>query len=428
MAVGSFSSALSGLNANGVALGVIGNNLANINTVGFKASSVSFQDLVSQNVGGTSVNPMQVGLGVSTGSISPNFGQGSIQNTGEALNAAIQGQGFFVVKGDALTGYTRAGNFTQDNAGTLITTDGFRVQGYTAVDPTTGEIITSGTPADIVIPNGALRPAVATTTFQTLTNLSSDPKTAPINSTYSAVVSMYDPRGTVHELTITYTKVDNNNWSYQLTLPGEDVEGGTAGTPYNIPAGDGGSGTFTFDGTGALTGVNGGAVADIAVTSPAWSNGATANAMTWQILDSTGASTITGYSSNSDTPSKSQNGKEAGNQGEVSITSDGSIQTKVNGQTVTIAKLAIATFNNPKGLVKQGQNLYAASQAAGMPNVGAAGQAGRGTLIGSALEQSNVDMAQEFTNMILSQRGYQANSKSITTADEMLQEALNLKR
>ena len=137
MAVGSFSSALSGLNANGVALGVIGNNLANINTVGFKASSVSFQDLVSQNVGGTSVNPMQVGLGVSTGSISPNFGQGSIQNTGEALNAAIQGQGFFVVKGDALTGYTRAGNFTQDNAGTLITTDGFRVQGYTAVDPTT---------------------------------------------------------------------------------------------------------------------------------------------------------------------------------------------------------------------------------------------------------------------------------------------------
>src|SRR5665647_91008 len=134
MAVGSFSSALSGLNANAVALGVIGNNLANINTIGFKASSVSFQDLVSQTVGGTSSNPMQVGLGVTTGSISPTFSQGSIQNTTEATNVAIQGNGFFMVRGVDGAAYTRAGNFSFDNTGALVTPDGYKVQGYTSVD------------------------------------------------------------------------------------------------------------------------------------------------------------------------------------------------------------------------------------------------------------------------------------------------------
>src|SRR5215831_3753611 len=161
----SFSSSLSGLNSNQQKLSVIGNNLANINTIAFKASTVEFADLVSQSVGGSSANPMQIGLGVTTGSISPNFRQGGIENTGVPTNVAIQGNGFFVV-GDAGTrSYTRAGDFSFDANGRLSTADGLGVQGYTAVDPTTGRIITTGQPADIVVPPGVLRAPEATTQF-----------------------------------------------------------------------------------------------------------------------------------------------------------------------------------------------------------------------------------------------------------------------
>src|SRR6185436_13294947 len=154
---GSFSAGLSGLNANGAYLSVIGNNLANINTIGFKSSSVTFQDLVSQNVGGSSANLMQVGLGVTTGAFSPVFSQGAIENTREATNVAIQGAGFFVVRGSGGNSYTRAGNFTFDANGKMVTPDGLIVQGYTQVDPLTGNIITSGQPTDLSVPPGVRR-------------------------------------------------------------------------------------------------------------------------------------------------------------------------------------------------------------------------------------------------------------------------------
>src|SRR5688572_6676183 len=185
MAVGSFSAGLSGLNANGAYLSVIGNNLANINTVGFKASSVSFQDLVSQTVGGASANPMQVGLGVTTGSISPVFSQGAIENTREATNVAIQGSGFFVVRGDGGNSYTRAGNFSFDANGKLVTPEGQFVQGYTAVNATTGAIITTGQPGDITVPPGVLRAPVATTSFRAESNLDSR---ALVGDTYTTSV------------------------------------------------------------------------------------------------------------------------------------------------------------------------------------------------------------------------------------------------
>src|SRR5215471_2435738 len=155
MAVGSFSAGLSGLNANSVYLNVIGNNLANINTIGFKSSAVTFMDLVSQTTGGSSINPMQVGLGVVTGSMSPVFNQGAIESTGEPTNAAIQGSGFFVVKGpDGGQFFTRAGNFSLNNEGVLISPDGYKVQGWSAVDPATGQIVTTGAPTDIIVPAG----------------------------------------------------------------------------------------------------------------------------------------------------------------------------------------------------------------------------------------------------------------------------------
>lgn len=426
MAVGSFSAGLSGLNSNAVALSVIGNNLANINTTGFKASTVSFMDLVSQTVGGPSENPMQVGLGVVTGSVSPVFSQGSIESTREATNVAIQGNGFFVVRDDDGLTYTRAGNFSVDSAGTLVTPDGLPVQGYTQTDPVTGEIVTTGEVGDIMIPPGVLRPPVATTSFQTLTNLDAS---AAVGSTFTTAVQIYDALGPSHVMTLTFTKTAPSTWSYEAALAGVDVVGGTAGTPYPIPSGSGGSGTLAFGPDGKLTSVNGGAVADLTITTPAWADGASANTITWDIIDENLVATFTGYSSGSATSSISQNGSAPGMIESVYVGSDGTILATFGaGQTVSIGQLALANFNNPKGLVKLGSNRYGESQAAGMANIGVAGSGGRGTLIGSALEQSNVDIAQEFTQMILAQRGYQASAKTITVSDELLVETLNLKR
>lgn len=426
MAVGSFSAGLSGLNANATYLSVIGNNLANINTIGFKSSTVTFMDLVSQTVGGASANPMQVGLGVMTGSISPVFSQGSIENSREATSVAIQGSGFFVVEGGSGLAYTRAGNFSFDANGTLVTPDGYRVQGYTQSDPITGEILTTGQPADIVVPPGVLREPTASTQFRTLTNLDAG---AATGTSFTTSVQVYDALGAPHVMTVTYTKTGAGAWGYQMTLPGAEVTGGTAGTPFAIPAASGGAGTITFNAAGQLATVNGAAPADLTISTPSFVNGASANTLRWDLVDANNAFALTGYTSESATSSITQNGAPPGMVENISISSDGSIMATFGaGQTVALGKLALASFNNPKGLLKLGSNRYGESQAAGIANVGTAGSGGRGSLIGSALEQSNVDIAQEFTQMILAQRGYQANSKTITVSDELLVETLNLKR
>jgi len=421
MAVGSFSAGLSGLNANGAYLSVIGNNLANINTVGFKASSVMFQDLVSQTVGGSSVNPMQVGLGVTTGAISPVFSQGAIESTREATNVAIQGNGFFVVRGSGGNSYTRAGNFTRDSAGKLMTPDGQYVQGYTSVNAITGAIITTGTPTDITIPEGVLRPPVATTSIQTKTNLDAS---AAVGASHTAAVQVYDSLGESHVATVTYTKTTPNSWSYEITVPGAEATG-TAGTVAGTVR-LGPVGTVTFNGVGAMTAP----AADISLPGPTtWTNGATVNAVSWDLIDPNGLPLLSGFTAASSNASISRNGSPAGKIDNVSITADGTIMATFGaGQSVAVGQLSLATFNNPKGLLKLGSSRYGESQAAGIANVGVAGSGGRGTLIGSALEGSNVDIAQEFTNMILAQRGYQANSKTITVSDELLVETLALKR
>lgn len=418
---GSFSAGLSGLNANGAYLAVIGNNLANINTVGFKSSSVTFQDLVSQTVGGTSTNPMQVGLGVTTGSISPVFSQGAIDSTKEATNVAIQGNGFFVVRGTGGNSYTRAGNFTFDSAGKLVTPDGQYVQGFMTIDATTGAVVTSGAPTDITVPPGVLRAPVATTSIVTQSNLDSN---AAIGATYSTGVQIYDSLGKPHVATISYVKTGAAAWSYEVTVPGTEATGTAGTTAGTVRLGP--IGAITFNGAGAMTAP----VADVSLAGPTtWTNGATVNAITWDLINASGTPTITGFTAASDTSSKSQNGSAAGQIDNVSITSDGTIMATFGaGQSVAVGQLALASFNNPKGLTKLGGSRYGESQAAGIANVGVAGSGGRGSLIGSALEGSNVDIAQEFTNMIIAQRGYQANSKTITTADELMVETLSLKR
>ncbi len=422
MSVGSFSASLSGMNANQQKLSVIGNNLANINTTAFKASTATFSDLVNQSVGGASNNPMQVGLGVSLGSITPNFSQGSIESTGVNTHVAIQGSGFFVIGPSDERSYTRDGSFSFNADGELVTAGGLRVQGFTSTDPATGLIDTTKPPTPIVVPPGVLRAPVPSTQFSTLTNLNA---TTAAASTFTASVQIYDSLGVGHVATVTYTKGANPGaWTYKITVPGEEVTGGTAGTPSQIA-----TGTLTFNNVGVLTDVNGSAPADVTITSPTWANGAAAVNFNWDLVDANGSPLLTGYAAPSATSSTTQNGAPAGAISAISINGDGELTATIGaGQTVTIAQLAIANFNNPNGLVKLGDNLFSESQASGLPSIAVAGSGGRGTIIGSALEQSNVDIAQEFTQMILAQRGYQANSKSITVADELLVDTLNLKR
>lgn len=426
MAVGSFSAGLSGLNANAQYLSVIGNNLANINTIGFKSSSVTFMDLVSQTVGGSSANPMQVGLGVVTGAISPVFSQGAIENTREATNVAIQGGGFFVVRGTSGVAYTRAGNFTFNSDGKLVTPDGYFVQGYTGVDEATGAIIGTGQPTDISVPPGVLRAPQATTQFATLTNL--DARAAQ-DGVFTTAVQIFDALGAAHVATVTYTKGDTpGEWAYSITVPGEEVTGPDANgdpvDPVEVAAG-----VLLFGASGLLETIDGDPAADVTITLPDWFNGAASSDVVWDLVGEGGVANLTGYAAKSATSSIRQNGSAPGMIDNISITADGTIVATFGaGQTVAVAQLSLASFNNPKGLVKLGSSRFGESQAAGIPNVGTAGTGGRGTLIGSALEQSNVDIAQEFTQMILAQRGYQANSKTITVSDELLVDTLNLKR
>jgi flagellar hook protein FlgE len=421
MSLGAFSASLSGLHANQQKLSVIGNNLANINTVAFKASNVAFADLVSQTIGGPSLNPMQIGLGVTAGEISPNFSQGGIESTGVATNVAIQGNGFFLV-GDATNpSYTRAGNFSFDANGALVTADGQKVLGYTATDPLTGQIITSGQPSQIIIPPGVLRAPAATTLFGAQMNLNAG---AAVGATFSSSIELFDSLGVQHVATINFTKTAAGAWGYTVTVPGGDVTGGTPGTPSQIA-----TGTLGFNGLGKLITVNGASAADVTITSPAWADGASPTNFSWDLVDPNGVPAITGYSAPSATASVTQNGSPTGAPSLVSINEAGQMLATIGaGRSVVVAQLALATFNNPQGLVKLGTNTFSASEASGAPSVGVAGAGGRGTIIGAALEQSNVDIAQEFTQMILAQRGYQANSKSITVADELLVDTLNLKR
>jgi flagellar hook protein FlgE len=421
MSIGSFSAGLSGLNANSEALAVVGNNLANINTVGYKASTVTFSDLVYQNAASGSENPAQIGLGVGVAQVSSIFSQGSIEATRIATNVAIQGNGFFLLDGPEGQSYTRAGAFAFDANGTLITPDGQKVQGYTVIDPVTNEVDTTGPPTEITVPPGVLRGPVATSQFRALTNLDA---AAANGTTFTTAIQMFDSLGASHVTNLTYTKTGAGAWDYELTVEGADVVGGVPGTPFSLA-----TGSLDFDGTGALTAVNGGAVADVSIVTPAWTNGAAATSMDWDLLDTNNNPTVTSFATASGTSSLTRNGAAAGSIAGLSITSDGSIVANIGaGQTVTLAQLTMVSFNNPQGLTKLGNNRFGDTPAAGVRNLGIAGTGDRGSLVAGALEQSNVDMAKEFTQMILAQRGYQANGKLITVSDQLLLDTLNMKQ
>lgn len=409
----SFSTPLSGLDSESQALAIIANNLANLNTIGYKSSRTIFKDLFYQQIGSSGDgDPMQVGVGATVGAVDTMFTQGSIQATGVPTDVAIEGEGFFVADLNGLRVYTRAGNFTLDADGHLRTTDGAVVLGYPAAN---GVLLPNQPIAPLVIARGQTSPPKATSNVQLQLNLDAG---ANVGTSFSTALAVYDSLGQTHVLTFTFTKTGTNSWNYDISLPAADV--GQSGGPVSIQ-----NGSLTFDSSGKLVSPNTNLTG---ITITGLVDGASNLVFAWNLYDANGNSFLTQVAAPSATTATQQDGYASGTLMNFNIQSDGVIQGVFsNGQTVPLGQLAIATFMNPQGLIRNGQNEFLASLASGAANIGAPGSGGRGTLVGASLEQSNVDIAKEFTNLILAERGYQANARAVTTFDEVTQTAINLK-
>jgi flagellar hook protein FlgE len=411
----SFYSALTGLNTNGSTINVIGNNLANINSTAYKSSRASFAELVaSGSETASNGNPIQVGLGATSTSVSPLFNQGSIQTTGRSTDVAISGSGFFVVSTGGAVGYSRAGSFSFSKDGELMSPEGFKVMGYAAQ---AGVINRNLGLVPIIIPKGSAQPPEATTEMGISANL--DARTATGDSFMSAV-QVYDSLGAPHTVGLTFTKTGNGAWSWTATVPAADTGGAATAAPTQI-----GAGTLTFDSAGILTAPATNPILAIA----GLANGAANMNITLDVLDSGGLPRLTSFAADSGVSASGQNGYPASLLREIAFGSDGTITgVYEDGQVQPLAQVALANFPNPEGLIKFRGSTFVASAASGQPSVGTPGSGGRGSITGGALEQSNVDIAQEFTSMIIAQRGYQANSRVISVTDELYQDAINLKR
>jgi flagellar hook protein FlgE len=409
----SFSIPLSGLDASSTGLSVIANNLANLNTIGFKSQRAMFQDLFYQQVGTSgSGNPIQVGVGASVSGISSQLTQGSVQASGVPTDVAIQGDGFFIVNRAGETLYTRAGNLSIGPTGQLLTQDGGLVQGYPAVN---GVLNPNATLGPLSIATGITNPPKSTANLQLAMNLDSG---TAVNGAFSTSIAVHDSLGATHVLTMNFTKTAANNWNYSITIPAADV-GGT-GAPVVVQ-----SGTLTFNGNGQLispaTDITG-------ITISGFANGANNLTFNWNLFSPNNGGLVTQVSGPSATSATQQDGYSSGSLINFTIGSDGVIQGVFsNGQTNPLGQIALASFANEQGLIRNGTNEFLSSLASGAANIGAPGTGGRGSLSGGALEQSNVDIATQFAQLIVAERGYQANAKTVTTFDEVTQTAINLK-
>ncbi len=421
----SMFSAISGLRAHQTWMDVIGNNIANVNTTGFKVGRVRFTDILSQLVRGASgptetrggINPLQIGLGAVVGAVDTIHTQGALQLTGKPSDLAIQGDGFFVVSDGSQTLYTRDGAFDIGSDLRLVNpSNGFYVLGWQA--DANGNVDTAGPVGPITIPIGQQLDAVPTTQITVQGNLNANQDPAAATPHFVTKVSITDSLGKRHEFYILFDKVGTNTWNYTLqeddprttSTTEDDPDFALGGTP---------SGTLVFDADGNL---------DLAASN-----------ISAVDLDSTagGASSITvtpdfsrltqlaaPYSANA-----AANGAPAGSLTTFTVSQSGQVLgIYSNGVTKVVGQIALALFTNPGGLMKVGGNAYQPTVNSGEPIVGPADSGGRGKIASGYLEMSNVDLAQEFTSMIMAQRGFQANSRVITTSDEVLQELVNLRR
>jgi flagellar hook protein FlgE len=539
--MGSFSTSLSGLDGEEQALSVISNDLANLNTTAFKSGTPFFSDLFYQLLGTDGAgDPIQLGVGANMSSVSSPMTQGSVTTTGVPTDVAIQGNGLFIVQQDGTQFYTRAGNFSLNDSGALVSSSGASVMGYPAVN---GVIDTTQALTPIVITSGQSYPPSATSTMQLDLNLdAADTSLAPANGTltvpatglpsagqtvtiggatytfvataagltaandvligadvpttlanleaaidatpagagvtyatgttanpdvtatattattltvqagqsgsagnsivtstewtggsfgstnltggadagtYSDSMVVYDSLDNSHVLSFNFTKASAGNWTYQITIPAADV--GDIGNPQVVA-----TGTLQFDSSGNLISP----AANVqGISVPGLADGAESMNITWQLFSAPGSPVVTQTSETSATSGELQNGFSAGTLQTYSIDSTGTINGVLsNGQTVALDQIALATFPNYDGLTNFGSNEYQTSLASGAASVGVAGSGGRGTLDGGSLEQSNVDIATAFTELIQAERGYEANAKAITTVDDILQASIALIR
>jgi len=416
-------SGVSGLNTNSQAMTVIGNNLANTNTVGFKGARTVFSDLLSSSISGSG-GMSQVGRGVGMSVVDNIYSQGTFQSTESGLDLAIEGQGFFILKqpGNDTAYFSRAGAFRFDENGYLVSPEGMRVQGqaYNAAG-----VLVPGDPTDIRVSNIGLIKGEATTAVTLNTNLDSAEAIMaspfdvadPTTYNYSCSTQIFDSLGNPHLLTTYFCKTGDNQWDWHWSA--QDNTGA-------ILQSTGAAGQLYFTPDGVLTDTAGGtapAAGPIIGAIPAidWQNGTAPTA-----IDLTFDTTQ--FYSNSTVISQNQNGYAAGQLTNIAINNEGAVVASYsNGQQVKVSQLMLARFTNPNGLESAGSNTFLATNNSGPARTGLPGPE-LGKIYTNSLEMSNVDMGAEFVRMITVQRGFQANSKIITTVDDMLNDLINLKR
>ena len=411
--MGNFSIALSGLEADSVSLNTIGNNLANLNTTAYKGQTTSFEDLFYQQIGQSgSGDAIQVGAGTKVSGTSTDFSEGTLlpDANSNPTDMALSGNGFFLVNQNGVQSLTRAGNFQISSNGSLITQDGQQVMGYPAAN---GIVNQNGSLQPIVIPVGATEGAQATQNFSVTTNLNSG---ATVGTAFTTPVTIYDSLGQSHNATVSYDKTGTNTWSYSVALPTGDA----TGAPVNN------TGTLTFDPNGNLTAPTG-SVAGI--TFPGMADGASDLSFNWNLNGAGGSPTITQLATASTNNTQTQDGFASGNYQTISVDTSGLITAQFsNGQSSTVGQVAVASVANVEGLVAIGGNNFTTSVASGQATAGVAGTGGRGTVEDNALEQSNVNISTEFSNLIVAQRAFEANSKTVTTFDTISQDVLAMVR
>ena len=412
--MGSFSTPLSGRTAAQQQLQAVSNNLANIDTDGYKDGTLTFSDMFSQagNSNGSG-DPVQVGSGVTVASMDSNFTDGTVSATGTPSNMALSGNGFFVTKSSTgVQEYTRAGDFTTNKMGQLVTPNGELVQGY----PATNGVVNSSAALQALTVGNLTTPAVASTTVGVTANITSS--TAVNDTATSSTPSIYDSLGTPHTLTVSYTKTAANTWTYAVTVPSADITGGT-GTDTTVS-----TGTLNFDTSGALLATS--TIPPISISGLA--DGA-ANITLTGLFGTATAPSITQNASTSTTTSTSTDGLPSGTLSSTDFTvdSDGTIEGKFsNGKTLALGQVAVASFANNQGLTSVGNNSYEPTNASGSAVIGVAGSGGRGTITGGSVEASNVDIATEFAKLIVAQQAYSANAKSVTTFSTISQATLQM--